>query len=49
MIKYLIKSIKCKINGHKLIDAGSCPFTGLTYNMCINCENMFSIDKKQES
>ena len=37
MIKYFIVYIKCKIKGHSFIDAGSCPFTGKSYNLCIRC------------
>lgn len=41
MIK-LIKMYWCKIRGHKLQDAGSCPYTGLSYKVCLNCGTMKS-------
>lgn len=47
MIKYFVNYIKCKIKGHSLQDAGSCPFTGLTYKSCSVCKNLFPIDKQQ--
>jgi len=40
MIKYLI----CKIKDHNLIKAGSCPYTGLTYNYCERCSAMIPIE-----
>lgn len=36
----LIKIIQCKFKGHVLTHAGSCPFTGSTYNYCERCEAM---------
>jgi hypothetical protein len=36
----MIKVIICKIKKHKLVSAGSCPFTGKTYQMCTRCEKM---------
>jgi hypothetical protein len=47
MIKYFINYLKCKIKGHNLIEAGSCPFTGLTYKACTKCGNMFPVDKSK--
>jgi hypothetical protein len=38
MIKYII----CKIKKHKFIDAGSCPFTGKSYNACVKCGKMIA-------
>jgi hypothetical protein len=29
--------IKCKIKGHLLMSAGSCPYTGKTYDECTRC------------
>jgi hypothetical protein len=40
MIINLIKSIKCKFVGHSLKLAGSCPFTGSTYDYCEKCNAM---------
>ena len=52
MIKLFInmfKAIKCKAKGHELIDAGSCPFTGLTYKACISCGGMIAVDKVKDN
>jgi hypothetical protein len=35
-----IKSIVCKAKGHDLVVAGSCPFTGSTYDYCERCKAM---------
>lgn len=48
MIKHFINYFKCKIKGHNLTDAGSCPFTGLSYKVCIVCTNTFPIDKSKQ-
>ena len=40
MIKNIIK---CKIKGHQFIAAGSCPFTGKTYNACTLCGKMTEV------
>ena len=48
MIKIIINIIKCKIQGHLFVPAGSCPFTGNTYNMCTICSKMIPIDKIDE-
>ena len=40
----LFKSFKCTRKGHELVDAGSCPFTGLTYKTCISCGGMIAVD-----
>jgi len=40
MIINLIKSIGCKFTGHNLSVAGSCPFTGSTYDYCAKCNSM---------
>ena len=39
MFKYLI----CKIKKHTLVSAGSCPFTGKTYNACTRCGTMIAV------
>jgi hypothetical protein len=36
----IVKFIKCKIKGHALVPAGSCPFTGSSYEYCQRCEVM---------
>lgn len=43
MIINFIESIKCKFKGHEYVPAGSCPFTGKTYNICIKCTKMISV------
>jgi hypothetical protein len=47
MIKYIINSIKCKIKGHSYVSAGSCPYTGKTYNGCTKCGNTIVVDKTE--
>jgi len=42
----MIKQLFCKIKGHYLVLAGSCPFTGRTYNFCERCTKM--IEAKNE-
>ena len=39
----IIKRIVCKIKGHTIVDAGSCPFTGKTYEACTRCNLIRSI------
>lgn len=36
----LFKLIYCKIMGHSLKHAGSCPFTGKDYDVCSVCLNL---------
>jgi hypothetical protein len=40
MIKEFFGSIICKFKGHKKVFAGSCPFTGGTYDYCSVCNRM---------
>jgi hypothetical protein len=35
--KFIIKSLICKTKKHSLVSAGSCPFTGITYQYCERC------------
>lgn len=37
MIKGVINYFICKLKTHDMVDAGSCPFTGKSYNSCIRC------------
>lgn len=37
MIKYIV----CKFKKHNLAEAGSCPFTGKSYNVCTRCLRTF--------
>ena len=43
MIK-LINRIVCRFNGHDWQQAGTCPFTGSTYDYCHKCETMLPRD-----
>jgi hypothetical protein len=36
----IIKLVKCNFIGHKFEKAGSCPFTGKSYNYCIVCQKV---------
>jgi hypothetical protein len=37
VIKQIALFLICKIKSHNLVDAGSCPFTGKSYNACLRC------------
>jgi len=39
----VIKKIICQIKGHMLVAAGSCPYTGSTYQYCERCSAMIPI------
>jgi len=39
----MINKIICKIKGHTLVQAGTCPYTGSTYQYCERCEAMIPI------
>jgi hypothetical protein len=43
MIKKIILFFICKLKNHSMVDGGSCPFTGKSYNTCLRCGN--SIEK----
>ena len=45
MLNKFISIIKCKINGHTLVQAGTCPFTGSTYEYCERCSAMIPMQK----
>jgi hypothetical protein len=36
----MFKQIICSIKGHRLVEAGSCPFTQKDYNVCTRCTKM---------
>jgi hypothetical protein len=36
----MLKKIICLIKGHNLIEAGACPFTGKSYDLCKRCTKM---------
>ena len=42
MIILLLKYGICKLFGHTLNSAGSCPHTKLVYNYCERCESMIT-------
>lgn len=44
MIDFLKRNIVCAVIGHKLAYAGSCPFTGATYNYCETCHYMIPME-----
>jgi hypothetical protein len=46
MLMNILRSFKCKRSGHELLDAGSCPFTGLTYKECVKCGSLMSVDNR---
>jgi hypothetical protein len=39
----MINKIICIIKGHTLVEAGTCPYTGSTYQYCERCEAMIPI------
>lgn len=41
----LIKALICGIKEHKLVMAGTCPFTGSTYQYCKRCSAMIPIQE----
>jgi hypothetical protein len=42
-----IKSIVCMFKDHVLVEAGTCPFTGSTYQYCERCGAMIPIQKAE--
>ena len=38
----MIKKIICIFKNHDFIDAGSCPFTGKSYQGCVRCGEVIS-------
>jgi len=42
----MFNKIKCSIKGHTLIQAGTCPFTGSTYEYCERCGTMIPIQEE---
>lgn len=37
---HIVKRLRCRVFGHKLVQAGTCPFTGSTYDYCEPCGMM---------
>jgi hypothetical protein len=44
-IKENIYGLVCKVKGHTLKKAGSCPFTGMTYDYCSRCNKMIPTEE----
>jgi len=44
-MKNLIKSIICRFKEHILVAAGSCPYTGRTYQLCTRCTAMIPMEE----
>lgn len=42
----IINFIRCKIKGHSLKSAGSCPFTGKDYNVCDICLKLIEVNNE---
>jgi len=40
----MLKIIACKVVNHSLVPAGSCPFTGATYQYCERCSAMIPME-----
>jgi len=36
----MLNFLKCRYKGHILKEAGTCPYTGSTYDFCERCESM---------
>lgn len=49
MIKNIIMSIVCKLKSHILTNAGSCPYTGKSYNVCTRCLGIFEYEKNNSN
>jgi len=43
-MKNQINGIVCKIRKHILVHAGTCPFTGSTYQFCERCNAMIPME-----
>jgi hypothetical protein len=39
----MLNRLICKIKGHNTVEAGSCPFTGLSYTVCKRCTKLSKI------
>lgn len=44
LLMKIINKIKCYFSGHNFIVAGSCPYTGSTYDYCDKCHIMVPRD-----
>ena len=36
----IVLNLICRFLDHKTVEAGSCPFTGATYDYCSRCSHM---------
>jgi hypothetical protein len=43
MLKNFLNGIICRVKGHTLKQAGTCPFTGSAYDVCMRCLIMIPI------
>ena len=43
MFKNFLNGIICRFKGHVLREAGTCPYTGSTYDVCTRCLIMIPI------
>jgi hypothetical protein len=43
--KEILGGTICYISNHKLTKAGSCPFTGMTYDYCSRCNKMIPTEE----
>jgi len=43
VFKKILKSIECKFKGHMPVNAGTCPYTNKTYEVCVRCTKMKTI------
>jgi hypothetical protein len=39
----MLKVLMCSIIGHRLTNAGDCPFTGKSYDVCTRCTKMIEV------
>jgi hypothetical protein len=44
-VKNLLQSIVCRFKDHVLVSAGSCPYTGRTYQLCTRCTAMIPVEE----
>jgi hypothetical protein len=45
VIKLIVNLMICKIKNHIFVEAGTCPYSGNTYNVCTRCTKMIKVDK----
>jgi hypothetical protein len=42
----MLRLLICSIKRHSFEKAGSCPFTGKTYQACIRCNKMIEVNNE---